>query len=125
MLPLGIVVYMPCGAAFLVLMGVSLLDLNHIPITIAILIKLLIVSAILAIAAPPIPGSAFVVMPILFKACSIPDSGYALAIIMGSTIGYLLPAFNGFLLQLEVLMTSLALDKVDQEALKKPYGESA
>ena len=119
-LPLGIVIFMPCGAAFLGLMAISLANLGGAVITVSTFIKVIIVSVILAIAAPPIPGSVFAVLPILFAACNIPDSMFPLAIVVGSILGYLLPAFNGFLLQLELLMTAIKMKKIDLNVLADP-----
>ena len=79
--------------------------------------KVAFVSMVVAIAAPPIPGSAFAVMPILFSACGTDMSLMPLAVIVASTIGYLLPAMNGFCLQDELLMTAWKSDMVDRETL--------
>lgn len=122
-LPLGIVVYMPCGAAFLGLVTWSLAILSGTPIAMAEVIKICFISIIVAIAAPPIPGSACAVMPIIFSSCGIPDTVYPLAIIMGTFIGYLLPAINGYCLQLELLISAKKLELVDMERLSKPYRE--
>lgn len=118
-LPLGIVVYMPCAAIFLGLATWSLANLSGTPIAIGEVIKICLISIIVAIAAPPIPGSACVVMPIIFSSCGIPDTIFPLAIIMATFIGYLLPAVNGFCLQLELLMSAKKLGLVDMEQLEK------
>ena len=117
-LPLGIVVFMPCGAVFLGLTVLSLASLSGIALTASAFVKIVIVSVILAIAAPPIPGSAFAVMPIMFTACGVPESVYPLAVVMGTIIGYLLPALNGFLLQLQLLLVAVKMGKLDMDALR-------
>ena len=122
-LPLGIVVFMPCGAVFLGLTVASLASISGIVLTLSAFLKVVIVSVILAIAAPPIPGSAFAVMPIMFTACGVPESVYPLAIVMGTIIGYLLPALNGLLLQMQLLMTAVKLGQVDLERLRAPAAE--
>lgn len=119
-LPLGIVVYMPCGAIFLALVLFSLAALSGTALSLAAFIKGIIIAIILAIAAPPIPGSAFAVMPILFTACGIPQDLYSIAIVLGTIIGYFLPAFNGFLLQLEMILAGKKLDLIDMNKLKDP-----
>ena len=68
-------------------------------------------------AAPPIPGSAFAVMPILFSACGTDLSMMPLAVIVASTVGYFLPAMNGYCLQLELLMTAWKSDMADKSIL--------
>ena len=122
-LPLGVVVFMPCGAVFLGLTVLSLASLSGIVLTLSAFIKIVIVSVILAIAAPPIPGSAFAVMPIMFTACGVPESVYPLAVVMGTIIGYLLPALNGFLLQLQLLLVAVKMEKIDMETLRAPATE--
>ncbi len=104
-LPLGIVLYMPNGA---ILFGATIWVLTAYqgaadPLT---LVKIVIVSIILAIAAPPMPGSACACLPILFSACGTDTAMMPLAILIASTMGYLLPAMNGFCLQLELLMSA-------------------
>lgn len=105
-IPLGIVIYMPCGA---IMLGAIVWVLTYMsagsvdPIT---LFKLVFVSVIVAIAAPPIPGSAFAVLPIMFSACGTDLSMMPLAVIIGSTVGYLMPALNGYCMQLELLMSA-------------------
>ena len=79
------------------------------------LVKLALVSIIVAIAAPPIPGSAFAVLPILFSACGTDASMMPLAIVVGSTVGYLLPAMNGYCLQQELLMTACKTGNISPE----------
>ena len=123
-LPLSIVVFMPCGAIFLGLTVLSLASVSGIVLTTSAFIKIVIVSVILAIAAPPIPGSAFAVLPIMFTACGIPESVYPLAIVMGTIIGYFLPALNGFLLQLQLLLIAVKMDKADLEKLRAPVKEA-
>ena len=118
--PFGAVVYMPNGAIFLGLMSLCLASVSGLPITASGVIKIVIVSIIIAIAAPPIPGSAFAVMPILFNVIGIPDTVYPLGVIFGTVLGYFLPALNGFQLQLEILINAIKLEKCDKEIMAKP-----
>lgn len=119
-IPLGIVVFMPCGALLGGLVTWSLANLSGTPIAVSGAIKICLVAIIAAIAAPPIPGSGCAVMPIIFSACGIPNEVFPLAIIMATFIGYLLPAINGYCLQLELLIAAKKLGMVDMEQLRKP-----
>jgi len=92
-----------------------LTDISLGAVDILVLFKLVLVSVIIAIAAPPIPGSAFAVLPILFSACGTDLSMMPLAVIIGSTVGYLLPAMNGFCLQLELLTTAQKANLIHKE----------
>ncbi|MBQ0026475.1 MAG: cation:dicarboxylase symporter family transporter, partial [Lachnospiraceae bacterium] len=105
-LPLGIVVYMPSGAICIGITAFALSWIMGVPVTIAMLIRILLLATVLAISAPPIPGSALIVIPIMLTACAIPAEALPLAIIFGSIVGYFLPTFNGFNIQLELLMTA-------------------
>lgn len=116
-LPLCVVTYMPCGAVFLGLVGFSLASIAGITIDLSILLKVVLVSCIVAIAAPPIPGSALAVMPIIFAACGIPGDLYPLAIVLGTIIGYLLPAFNCYCLQLKILISAYKLDLINKSTV--------
>jgi hypothetical protein len=57
-------------------------------------------------------------MPILFSACGTDLSLMPLAVIVASTIGYLLPAMNGYCLQLEILMAAWKSGMVNKEKQK-------
>ena len=122
-LPLGIVVYMPSGGIFLGVTAWALAIMSGSAINAGIMIRILLVSVILAVAAPPIPGSAFVVLPILMASCGIPNDMFPLAVIFATIIGYILPAANGFNIQLELLMTAKKLKMVNEEKLKAVYKE--
>lgn len=121
--PLGIVVYMPSGAIFIGLAAWGAALSVGMPVSLAVMLRIVVISIILAISAPPIPGSAFVVMPIMFAACGIPMEAFPLAVIFSTIIGYFLPPINGFNLQLEVLMTAKKLGLVKDDVLKAPYRE--
>lgn len=41
-------------------------------------------------------------------------------ILLGTILGYLLPALNGFLLQLELLRVAIKLDQIDMDKLRAP-----
>lgn len=116
-IPLGIVIYMPNGAIFLGSMVWCLTVMENGPVDFTTALIIAVVSMVVAIAAPPIPGSAFAVMPILFSACGTPLTVMPLAVIVASTLGYLLPAMNGFCLQHELFMAAWRSDMVDKDRM--------
>lgn len=116
-LPLGIVIYMPNGAIMLGSIAWVLTVMSSGPVDAPTTLKIAFAAMTIAIAAPPIPGSAFAVMPILFSVCGTDLSMMPLAVIVASTAGYLLPAVNGFCLQLELLMTAWKSDLVDKQRM--------
>lgn len=117
-IPLGVVTYMPSGAIFLGLLSWSLAGIAGIPITLESSILILFSSIIIAIAAPPIPGSAFAVMPLMFSICGVPMDMYPLAVLMGTFVGYVLPAVNGYCMQLEVLILAIKQKQIDLDVLQ-------
>lgn len=117
-LPLCVVTYMPCGAAFLGALVYGMADITGVPVDITFVIKLAVMSVIVAIAAPPIPGSAFAVMPIMMAGCGVPDTYYFVAIVLGTILGYFLPALNGYCMQLEVLYAAHKLNLVGKENIE-------
>ena len=123
-LPLGIVLYMPCGACFLGLTVWALADMAGMPVSVFSMIVVFIMSIIIAIAAPPIPGSALTVMPIMLSICEIPLDYYPVAIILGTLLGYFLPLLNGFCLQLQMVLIARGLNMIDEDILKKPLEET-
>ena len=114
-MPFGMVVYMPNGAIMLGATAWVLTTISTGPVSITSLIKLALVAMIVAIAAPPIPGSGFTVLPILFSACGTDPSMMPLAVIVISTVGYLLPAMNGYCLQHELLCTAKKTGMIEEE----------
>ena len=79
-----------------------------------------VMAIIVAIAAPPIPGSALTVFPIMLSVAGIPLDYYPVAIILGTVLGYFLPVLNGFCLQLEMVLIADKLDMIDRDVLREP-----
>lgn len=109
-LPLGIVTYMPNGAAAFAFVTWSMSVIEMGGLDIVSVIELAFFSCVIAIAAPPIPGSALVVIPILYSCMGLSNTTLPLALVILTLVGYFLPALNGFCLQLEVLITGEQLD---------------
>ena len=114
-MPFGMVVFMPNGAIMLGATAWVLTAISTGPVSMAALVKLALVAIIVAIAAPPIPGSGFTVLPILFSACGTDPAMMPLAVIVISTVGYLLPAMNGYCLQHELLCTAKKTGMIERE----------
>ena len=111
--PLGMIMYMPSGVAVLAfILWWIMCSAAGMPIPIEAVVKLLVLCIILAIAAPPIPGSAILMIPIIFSSMGIAQDYISIAIILG----YLTPAFHGYCLQLELLMLGRKLAQWPQNA---------
>lgn len=101
--PMGVVLYMPNGAALIAMSAWMMLYLAGIPADISMMVKVSVLSIIIAIAAPPIPGSGLVVLPIMMTGIGIPLEFMPLGVLYITIFGHFLPALNGFCLQLEML----------------------
>ena len=112
LLPVCMVIYMPCGAVIIFYSLVYAVQLSGIIITFDLIIFGAILAIIVAIAAPPIPGSALVVMPIMLNYCNVAPEFIPIGIVMAALLCYFAPALNGYLLQLEILTVS----KMNNEA---------
>jgi Na+/H+-dicarboxylate symporter len=112
-MPLGMVMYMPCGSAMLSFITWWIMcTVAGMPMPIEAVIKLLVLGVILAIAAPPIPGSGILMIPILFSSMGIGQDYISIAIILVTVLGYFMPAANGYCLQLELLLLGKKLDMI-------------
>lgn len=114
-IPFGLVTYMPMGAMMLGLTVFGLAAIYNIPITVVMIVKVFLLSVVVAIAAPPIPGSAFIVLPIMLSSCGISSEHLPFAIVFGTIIGYICPALNGIVLQLEMLISAKQLENTELE----------
>lgn len=74
---------------------------------------------IVIIAAPPIPGSALVILPIFVTTLGVSTDLMPLAILFVSILGYILPFLNGICLHFEILSAANKLDMVDRQVLEK------
>ena len=90
-----------------------------VAITPAWMVTAAIISVVLAIAAPPIPGAALTCYTILFMQLSIPNDAIAVIIALNIILEFVATAANLFCLQSEMVYISDALDLLDEECLRK------
>ena len=101
--PMGVVLYMPNGSALLAMAAWMMLYLAGIPVDSSMMIKVSVLGVIAGIAAPPIPGSGLIVLPIMMTGVGIPLEFMPLGVLFITIFGHFLPAINGFCLQFEML----------------------
>lgn len=116
--PLGQVLYMPMGAAAFLLSALCIGELYEVTITPMWLLSAVLVSAILSIATPPIPGGALSCYTILFLQLGIPAAGVALAISIDLVMDFLLTAINLLCLQLELVLVAHNMNMLDEKVLR-------
>lgn len=115
--PLGQVLYMPVGAIAFLLSALCIGEMYGVVITPMWLLVAVLVSGILAIATPPIPGGALSCYTILFLQLGIPTPGIALAISIDLVLDFLLTATNLYCLQSELVLLAGSMDMLDKKRL--------
>ena len=118
-LPLGIVLFAPVHALGFAAMGEFMLGLSGITPTLAAMVALVILSVLLAVAAPPVSGGILACFTILFVQLGIPAEQIALAIALSTIYDYLATAGNmtGIIMLLGILAKGEGL--VDEDKLQK------
>ena len=78
---------------------------------------MVIVTSLLSMAAPPIPGGALTCYTVMFTQLSIPMEAVAIAVAINSIIDFIMTANNLTCLQVEAVMASGGLNMLDKETL--------
>lgn len=89
-----------------------------VPITPIWMITAFIISVVLAIAAPPVPGAALTCYTILFMQLGIPTDAIAVVITLNVILEFATTAVNLFCLQTELVELSGSLKVLDAEKLR-------
>ena len=118
-IPLGQVVFMPGAIMLFLCAAFGMAETFGVAITPAWMVTAAIISVVLAIAAPPIPGAALTCYTILFMQLSIPNDAIAVIIALNIILEFVATAANLFCLQSEMVYISDALDLLDEECLRK------
>lgn len=113
--PMGVVLYMPNGAVMLSVTTWVMLFISGVPADLAMLVKVSILGVIIAIAAPPIPGSGLVVLPIMMAGVGVPLEFMPLGVLFVTVMCHPMPAMNGFCLQLEMLALAKKLNMLKKK----------
>ena len=117
--PIGIVLYMPSTVLFYVLVPVYLAEVYSLQIGLPWMILCVLLAAILAVASPPIPGSALTCLGIILAQLDIPTKGMLVAVALNVVLDFVLTGFNVLFLQLELIQEAGSLGMLDTEALRK------
>ncbi len=116
--PLGIVVFAPGHAIEFLSIGLFMADFYGVAITLPWLFVAILMSGLLVMAAPPIPGGVVACYTIFFTQLGIPLEGLALAIAMNVVFDFIATAFNMTVLQLQLTMLADRLRLLDVDCLR-------
>ncbi len=116
--PLGQVVFMPGAIILFLAAAFGMAESYGISITPIWMLTVFIISVVLAIAAPPVPGAALTCYTILFTQLGIPADAVAVVIALNVILEFVTTAVNVFCLQTELVELSGSLQTLDAEKLR-------
>lgn len=118
--PLEQVLYMPSVAVAFVATCLCMAENFGTAITPAWLLTMIVVTGLLSLAMPPIPGGALTCYTVMFTQLGIPGEALALAVAINSMIDFIATASNLTCLQVEVTTVAGQLGMLDTECLRDP-----
>ena len=117
-IPLGQVIFMPGAIVLFVAAAFGMAETYGVAITPTWMFTVFIISVILAIAAPPVPGAALTCYTILFMQLGIPTEAIAVVIALNVILEFVATAVNLFCLQTELVELSGSLQTLKTEVLR-------
>lgn len=115
--PLGQVIFKPGALIGFTAVCLCMAENYGVSITPAWIVTMVIVTSLLSMAAPPIPGGALTCYTVMFTQLSIPMEAVAIAVAINSIIDFIMTANNLTCLQVEAVMASGGLNMLDKETL--------
>lgn len=120
--PLGNVLYMPGGALYFLVIGLFMAEFYSIDINPLFITILIIMSTLLAIATPPIPGGTITCYTVFFSQLGIPLEALSIAIALDLVMDFIITAMNLACLQIELTEVSHQMGMLNLNTLKKDKG---
>lgn len=117
-IPLGQVVFMPGASVIFLSAGLCMAEVYGVPISPTWLISALLITVVLAVAAPPVPGGALTCYTMLFLQLDIPSEAVAITIALNVILEFFGTAVDLFCLQAELVELAGSLDRLDVETLR-------
>jgi Na+/H+-dicarboxylate symporter len=116
---LGQIVFMPGSVMLFMAPALCMAEIFGVSISLEWLITAVIVSIILAIAAPPVPGGALTCMTMLFVQLNIPAEAISAIIALNVIMEFFATAVNLLCLQTELVELAGDLNMLDCDILRK------
>ncbi len=117
--PLGQIIFMLGGAMMFIAAALCMAEIYNISISPAWLVTAFIISVVLAIAAPPIPGGALTCYTMLFVQLNIPSEAIPLIITLNVITEFFGTAVNVLCLQTELVELAGDLNMLNYDKLRK------
>ena len=119
-IPLGMVIQKPFTAIYNLLLIFYFAARYDVPCSLTWIVLAVAVSAIVAVATPPIPGGGAVAYAILFAQMGIPAEAMAVAFAIDILTDFVNTAFDMFSLQISLVHSAYRLGMVDLDTLRSP-----
>ena len=117
--PLGQVIYMPTAMILYIDICIHMAVMYGIAITPLYLFNAVLISILLSIAIPPIPGADVTVFALLFTQMGIPATALAVLLPINMILDFTDTALNLICLQCELVQVAGDSDMLDREKLRK------
>ena len=117
--PLGIVMHKVASAVNAILIAFYIAGMYRIECSLSWIVMAVLISAITAIATPPIPGGAVIGYTMLFTQLGLPEEGLAIALTIDVLTDFLITSTNIFCLPMALTGVARKYDLLDREVLQK------
>lgn len=118
-IPLGMVMHKPVSAVYNMLLVFFFAGKYQISCSAGWIVVAIIISSIIAIATPPIPGGGAVAYSIIFAQMGIPEEAMAVALALDIITDFLITAFEMYVLPLSLINISYGLGMIEKEVLTR------
>ena len=115
--PLGSVVFMPASVVYFTVISCNFAETYQVEVNVLWLIMAVVISTLIAISMPPIPGADIFCYSILFSGLGIPTDAIILATVIGIVIDYLDTGVNVLLLIFQIACDAKRLGNLDTKIL--------
>lgn len=123
--PLGQVVFMPGAIILFLSAGLCLAEAYRVTVSPALVLNAAIISFVLAVAAPPVPGGALTCYTMLVMQLGLPSEAIAIAIAFNVILEFVTTAVNVASLQLELVELAGSLGMLDRKILAGKEGKAS
>ncbi len=117
-IPLGMVMHNPVAACYDVLIVIYFAATYGVSCSVGWLVIAVIVSAVIALSTPPIPGGAAASYALLFAQMGIPEEALALVLILDIITDFFVTAFESYILPISLVNIADSVGQLDKDILR-------
>jgi Na+/H+-dicarboxylate symporter len=117
-IPLGMVMHRPIAAIYNLLLTFYFAAYYNVSCSVSWIVLAVIVSCLLAIATPPIPGGGAIAYAIMFAQLGIPDEAITIAFTIDILTDFAITAFEMFCMQFSLIHSARKFNMIDLDILR-------